>query len=68
MQRQQGGLYREVVVRLLSDGNATVLEPGMVFHLPQPYRVPGEQTVATSETVLVTEGGCETLTKYPYDL
>jgi Xaa-Pro dipeptidase len=56
--------WREGVVLDLSDGNPTVLEPGMVFHIPQPYRVRGEQTVATSETVLVTESGCETLTQF----
>ena len=56
--------WREGVVLDLSDGNPTVLEPGMVFHIPQPYRVRGEQTVATSETGLVTESGCETLTQF----
>jgi len=40
----------------------------MVFHIPQPYRMPGEQTVSTSETVLVTETGCEALTHFPREL
>ena len=52
----------------ISHGNPTVLESGMIFHLPQPFRVPGEQTVSTSETVLVTESGCETLTHFPRQL
>jgi len=52
----------------ISHGNPTVLEPGMVFHLPQPFRVPGEQTVSTSETVLVTADGCEPLTNFPRQL
>ena len=52
----------------LSEGNPTVLEPGMVFHTPQPYRVAGEQTVATSETVLVTATGREVLTSFPRQL
>ncbi len=52
----------------LSLDNPTVLQPGMVFHIPQPYRMPGEQTVSTSETVLVTETGCEALTHFPREL
>jgi len=52
----------------LSHENPTVLEPGMVFHIPQPYRVPNEQTVSTSETVLVTETGCEVITQFPRQL
>lgn len=52
----------------ISHGNPTVLEPGMIFHLPQPFRVPGEQTVSTSETVLVTADGCESLTNFPRQL
>ena len=40
----------------------------MVFHIPQPYRVAGEQTVATSETVLVTETGREVITRFPREL
>ncbi len=52
----------------LSKDNPTVLEPGMVFHVPQPFRVPGEQTVSTSETVVVTKDGCEMLTQFPREL
>ncbi len=52
----------------LSLENPTVLQPGMVFHIPQPYRMPGEQTVSISETVLVTESGCESLTHFPREL
>jgi Xaa-Pro dipeptidase len=52
----------------LSRDNPTVLQPGMVFHIPQPFRVPGEQTVSTSETVVVTEDGCEVLTQFPREL
>lgn len=52
----------------LSHENPTVLKPGMVFHIPQPYRVPNEQTVSTSETVLVTETGCEAITQFPRQL
>jgi Xaa-Pro dipeptidase len=49
----------------LSRDNPAVLQPGMVFHIPQPYRVPDEQTVSTSETVLVTDTGCEAITNFP---
>jgi Xaa-Pro dipeptidase len=52
----------------LSLDNPTVLQPGMVFHIPQPYRMPGEQTVSISETVLVTDSGCESLTQFPREL
>ena len=48
----------------LADGDPTALEPGMVFHLPQAVRRPGEPLVATSETVLVTGAGCEPLTHF----
>ena len=49
----------------LADADHTVLKPGMVFHLPEAVRRPGEPLVATSETVLVTETGCEPLTHFP---
>jgi Xaa-Pro dipeptidase len=52
----------------LSHENPVVLEPGMVFHCPQPYRVAGEQTISTSETVVVTADGCAPLTKFPRQL
>ncbi|MEO8305205.1 MAG: Xaa-Pro peptidase family protein [Betaproteobacteria bacterium] len=52
----------------LSLDNPTMLQSGMVFHIPQPYRMPGEQTVSVSETVLVTETGCEALTQFPREL
>jgi Xaa-Pro dipeptidase len=52
----------------LSHENPTVLEPGMVFHCPQPYRAAGEQTISTSETVVVTANNCEPLTRFPREL
>ena len=52
----------------LSRDNPIVLEPGMVFHCPQPYRVAGQQTISTSETVVVTKDGCEPLTNFPRQL
>ena len=48
----------------LADGDDTVIEPGMVFHLPQVVRITGEPLVAVSETVLVTADGCRPLTQF----
>ena len=45
-------------------GNETVLQEGMVFHLPQTMRVGESTPTAVSETVLVTQGGCEMLTDF----
>jgi Xaa-Pro aminopeptidase len=46
----------------LTEGDPTVLVPGMVFHIPSSIRMPGRQSVGVSETVLVTAGGREVLT------
>jgi len=43
-------------------GNPTPLQPGMVFHQPIALRLAGRVGVAFSETVLITETGCESLT------
>ena len=53
----------------LRTNNDTALEAGMVFHLPQTVRVGDALPTAVSETVLVTENGCEVLTDFePRDL
>ncbi|MBT6119828.1 MAG: aminopeptidase P family protein [Rhodospirillaceae bacterium] len=52
----------------LKSGDGTVLEPGMVFHIPQTLRLPGEVPMALSETVLVTGTGCEVLTDGRHEL
>jgi Xaa-Pro dipeptidase len=52
----------------LKAGDETILEPGMVFHVPQTVRMPGEIPVAISETVMVTERGHEVLTDFPRNL
>ena len=44
-------------------GTEMALAPGMVFHQPIALRVPGRIGVAFSETVLITDTGCETLTR-----
>jgi Xaa-Pro aminopeptidase len=51
----------------LQPGDDTVLEPGMVFHLPPAIRLP-ERCVGLSETVLVTQTGHEVLTSFPREL
>jgi len=43
--------------------NTQELRPGMVFHLPMTLRVFGRYGVGFSETVLVSENGCEVLTQ-----
>ncbi len=46
----------------LAPGNDRELRPGMTFHTPISLYVPGRAAVLFSETVLVTETGCEPLT------
>ncbi|MEE9199698.1 MAG: Xaa-Pro peptidase family protein [Dehalococcoidia bacterium] len=45
----------------LAEGVDKPLEPGMTFHLPITNRSPGRCGVGFSETLLVTETGCEAL-------
>lgn len=49
----------------LRKGDKTPLKSGMVFHLPVALRDYGVSCVGLSETVLVTESGCEVLTRSP---
>jgi Xaa-Pro dipeptidase len=49
-------------------GEPTVLEPGMVFHFPPAMRMPERFAVGFSETVTVTETGCEVLSSFPREL
>jgi Xaa-Pro dipeptidase len=46
----------------------TPLQPGMVFHMPPALRIPRQYGLGFSETVLVTETGCEVLTSFPRQL
>ena len=55
-------------IGFISEGTDGVLAPGMLFHLPIAMRVPGRYGVSLSETVLVTETGCETLSELPREL
>jgi Xaa-Pro dipeptidase len=45
-----------------------VLQPGMTFHMPPAMRMPGEFAVGFSETVVVTETGCEVLSSFPREM
>jgi Xaa-Pro dipeptidase len=47
----------------LTAGSTTVLEPGMVYHLPIAFRLAGKGCVGFSETLVVTDDGCEVLTQ-----
>ena len=47
----------------IAEGNDTVLEAGMTFHLPIMFRAPREFGVGMSETIAITEDGCEVLTE-----
>ena len=44
------------------------LVPGMTFHLPITLREYYVHTVAVSETILITEEGCRSLSSLPRDL
>jgi Xaa-Pro dipeptidase len=46
----------------INDGERRPLQPGMTFHLITTMRIPGIGAVGCSDTVLVTDSGCETLT------
>ena len=52
----------------LTKGEETVLEAGMLFHLPIAIRALGNYCVGFSETVVVTESGCEQLTQFERQL
>jgi len=52
----------------IREGADDVLEPGMVFHTPRSLRVPGQVAMGYSETILVTDTGCEALTRHPRSL
>ena len=45
-------------------GLETILEPGMVFHHPVALRRLVYYGIAFSETTVVTDAGCEVLTKF----
>ena len=52
----------------LTQGDTTELNHGMVFHLPIAFRLKERGCVGFSETVVVTEDGCDVLTRGERDL
>lgn len=46
----------------IAEGAHRVLEPGMTFHLAVCSMVPSRHGVGFSESIVITEDGCETLT------
>ena len=52
----------------LQKGDKRLLVPGMVYHMPPAIRMPGEYGVGFSETVIITETGCEIITDFPREL
>ena len=60
--------WGEWQVLSLYEGVKTVLQPGMVFHIPPALRVYGKFTVGVSETALVTDRGCEQLGTFRREL
>ncbi len=52
----------------LNRGDVDLLEPGMVFHVIPALLLPGIGGFGFSETVLVTELGCDVLTSNPRSL
>ena len=49
----------------IAEGNHRVLEPGMTFHTPHSFRIPARFVIGASESIVVTETGCEILTPNP---
>ncbi len=52
----------------LTKGQETLLEAGMLFHLPIALRDVGNYCVGFSETVVVTDSGCEQITQFERQL
>ena len=52
----------------LLEGSTEILRPNMVFHTHRSLRIPAQLSVSFSETILVTETGCEPLAGSPRDL
>jgi Xaa-Pro aminopeptidase len=52
----------------IRSGCDDVLQAGMTFHTPRVLRIPGVMHVGLSESILVTDTGCESLTQPSRDL
>jgi len=60
--------WGEWMVASLFTGEHDVLQAGMVFHLPMALREYGVYTVGGSQTAIVTDTGCRTLSTIPPEL
>jgi Xaa-Pro dipeptidase len=49
-------------------GNTLVLQPGMTFTVEPGIYIPGKGGVRIEDNVVITEGGCESLTTFTRDL
>ena len=52
----------------MSDAKDLELAVGMTFHTPFSWRVPKQFVIGTSETIAVTDTGCEILTSKARDV
>jgi Xaa-Pro dipeptidase len=50
------------------EGDQRPLRPGMTFHLVPGFMDLGHYAITISDSILVTEAGCEVLTDFPRDL
>ena len=60
--------WGEGQIMSLWSGDDRQLAPGMTFHLVPGVFVPNKFIINISETVLVTETGCEPITQFPREL
>jgi Xaa-Pro dipeptidase len=61
------GGWNEGHIISLVQGDRTVLEPGMAFHMPISWRDYGQWGVGVSSTVVVTSSGARVLTRFDDD-
>ena len=52
----------------IREGDQHILEPGMVFHLVPGIVEFGKWSIGNTDTVLITEEGCEVITNFPRDI
>jgi Xaa-Pro dipeptidase len=58
--------WGEGYILSFKQGETRLLEPNMTFHIPSMIKVFGFADVGTSETIRVTETGCEILTRHEH--